>query len=102
MDAAAAIEMWVGTFHAFGLELLTKWPGRVGQAANVRTLDQTGSLALLEENLTKLPLHYYQNLYEPAFELVHVLRMISRCKDSLFLRRCIVPKQRRHCFCRDG
>ena len=26
MNADAAIEMWVGTFHAFGLELVTKWP----------------------------------------------------------------------------
>jgi DNA helicase-2/ATP-dependent DNA helicase PcrA len=83
MDADAAIEMWVGTFHAFGLELLTKWPDRVGRSGNLRILDQTGSLALLEENLTKLPLHYYQNLYEPAYELVHVLRVISRCKDEL-------------------
>jgi superfamily I DNA/RNA helicase len=83
MDADAAIEMWVGTFHAFGLELLTKWPGRVGRSSNVRILDQTGSLALLEENLTKLPLHYYQNLYEPAYELIYVLRVISRCKDEL-------------------
>lgn len=83
LDVAAAIEMWVGTFHAFGFELLTKWPGRVGRSDKLRILDQTGSLALLEENLTKLPLHYYQNLYEPAYELVHVLRTISRCKDEL-------------------
>jgi DNA helicase-2/ATP-dependent DNA helicase PcrA len=83
MDAQAAIEMWVGTFHAFGMEILTKWPARVGRTSNVRILDQTGSLALLEDNLTKLSLHHFQNLYEPAFELVHVLRVISRCKDEL-------------------
>lgn len=83
MDAEAAIEMWVGTFHAFGLELISKWPGRSGRSSDVRILDQAGSLALLEENLTKLPLHYYQNLYEPAYELVHALRAISRCKDEL-------------------
>jgi superfamily I DNA/RNA helicase len=83
MDAQAAIEMWVGTFHAFGLEIVTKWPARVGRTSKVRILDQTGSLAILEDNLTKLPLHHFQNLYEPAFELVHVLRVISRCKDEL-------------------
>ena len=49
----------------------------------VRILDQTGSLGILEDNLAKLPLRYYQNLYEPAYELVHVLRAISRCKDEL-------------------
>ncbi|TSA02997.1 MAG: ImmA/IrrE family metallo-endopeptidase, partial [Planctomycetaceae bacterium] len=83
MDAQAAIEMWVGTFHAFGMEILTKWPDRVGRTGKVRILDQTGSLAILEDNLTKLPLHHFQNLYEPVFELVHVLRVISRCKDEL-------------------
>jgi DNA helicase-2/ATP-dependent DNA helicase PcrA len=83
MNPAAAIEMWIGTFHAFGLELLTKWPVSVGRTDKVRVLDQTGSLALLEKNLDKLPLNYYQNLYEPAYELVPVLRVISRCKDEL-------------------
>ena len=48
MNADAAIEMWVGTFHAFGLELVTKWPSSVGRTSKVRILDQTGSLALLE------------------------------------------------------
>ncbi len=83
LDPSAAIEMWVGTFHAFGLELIKKWPSAVGRTANLRVLDQTGSLALLEDNLTKLPLRHYQNLYEPAYDLVHVLRAISRCKDEL-------------------
>lgn len=79
----AAIETWISTFHAFGLELVTKWPSSIGRTKNVRVLDQTGSLALLEANLEHLPLNYYQNLYEPAYELVLVLRMISRCKDEL-------------------
>lgn len=81
-NANAAIEMWVGTFHAFGLELLTKFHQRIGRTLNVRILDQTGSLELLEDNLERLPLRYYQNLYEPAYELVHVLSAISRCKDE--------------------
>lgn len=83
MNSDAAIEMWVGTFHAFGLELVTKWPSSVGRTSKVKVLDQTGSLALLEANLEKLPLRHYQNLYEPAYELVLILRAISRCKDEL-------------------
>jgi superfamily I DNA/RNA helicase len=83
MNPDAAIEMWIGTFHAFGLELLTKWPSGVNRTSEVHVLDQTGSLALLEKNLEKLPLHYYQNLYEPAYDLVPILRVISRCKDEL-------------------
>lgn len=77
------VEMWVGTFHAFGLEIVQKWPGHVGRTAKVKILDQTGQLALLEENLHRLPLRHYQNLFDPAFELVHVLRAISRCKDEM-------------------
>jgi hypothetical protein len=80
LNAAAAIEMWVGTFHAFGLELIAKWPSALGKTGDVTVLDEAGSLALL---LAKLPLRHYQNLYEPAYELVHVLRAISRCKDEL-------------------
>jgi DNA helicase-2/ATP-dependent DNA helicase PcrA len=83
LNPGAAIEMWIGTFHAFGWELITKWPSAVGRTSKVRVLDQAGSLALLEDNLHKLPLRHYQNLYEPAFELVNVLRAISRCKDEL-------------------
>ena len=82
-NAEAAIEMWVGTFHAFGLELITKYHQRIGRTMNVRILDEAGSLALLEANLIRLPLRYFQNLYEPAYELVPVLRAISRCKDEL-------------------
>jgi superfamily I DNA/RNA helicase len=79
----AAIEMWVGTFHAFGLEMVTKWPGRLGRTSDVKILDQTAQLALLEANLARLPLRHYQNLFEPAYELVYVLQAISRCKDEL-------------------
>jgi len=83
MVGDATIEMWVGTFHAFGLELLRKWPSTVGRTSDVRVLDQTGSLEILEKNLDKLPLHHFQNLYEPAYELVTILRAISRCKDEM-------------------
>lgn len=83
MNADASIEMWVGTFHAFGLELIKKWPSMLGRTSKVRILDQAASLSLLEENLERLPLSHYQNLYDPALELVQVLKVISRCKDEL-------------------
>lgn len=83
VNADAAIEMWVGTFHAFGLELLRRWPSSIRRTGKLRILDQTDSLALLESRLESLPLHHFQNLYEPAYELVKILRAISRCKDEL-------------------
>lgn len=82
-NAQAAIEMWAGTFHAFGLELLSKYPDRIGRSMAMRILDETGQLALLEENLERLPLRHFQNLYDPAFDLTHILRAISRCKDEM-------------------
>jgi DNA helicase-2/ATP-dependent DNA helicase PcrA len=83
MDAKASLEMWVGTFHSFGLELITRWPVGIGRSPQVKIVDDAGALALLEANLEKLPLYHFQNLYEPAYELTHILRAISRCKDEL-------------------
>ena len=83
VDADAAIEMWVGTFHKFGLELVTCYPGRIGRTENVKIFDPTASLALLEANLGQLPLRHYQNLFEPALELAFVVSAISRAKDEL-------------------
>lgn len=80
---SASIEMWIGTFHAFGLELLQKWPNGIDRTLDVRILDQTNSLALLEDNLSRLSLSHYQNLYEPAYDLAEVLKAISRCKDEM-------------------
>ena len=84
MNADAAIEMWVSTFHAFGLELITKWPSRVNRTTQCpHSRSRPDRSAFSKTISTKLPLRYYQNLYEPAYELVHVLRAISRCKDEL-------------------
>lgn len=83
MDAKASLEMWVGTFHSFGLELITRWPSNIGRSSQVKIIDDAGALALLEANLHKLSLYHFQNLYEPAYELTHVLRAISRCKDEM-------------------
>jgi len=94
-NADAAIEMWVGTFHQFGLELITRYPDRVGRTDKVRTLDEARQLGILEDNLTRLPLRYFQNLYEPAYELVPVLRAISDAKTSSSLPQPIARKRRR-------
>jgi len=81
--ADASIQMWVGTFHAFGLELLTKHAALIERTEKMHVLDQDGSLALLEDNLDRLPLQHYLNLIEPAYDLVHVLQAISRAKDEM-------------------
>lgn len=83
MNPRAAIEMWTGTFHAFGWEILAKHADRFGRTINVKLLDEAGCLGLLENNLTRLDLHHFLNIYDPALELREVLRAISRCKDEL-------------------
>lgn len=76
-------DMWIGTFHAFGREILAQNHARLGLPVDFRILDLAGGLALLEKHLARLPLRHFQNLYEPAYELLPVLRMISRCKDEM-------------------
>jgi hypothetical protein len=44
----AASAMWVGTFHAFGLDLIRRFNQELGLPANPRLLDPTDAVALLE------------------------------------------------------
>ncbi len=79
-DAAARI--WMGTFHAFGLELLRKYGERLG-LDKPGVLDPVDAVAVLERGLTDLNLEHYQNLYEPTTYLADILAAISRAKDEL-------------------
>ena len=87
MRIAAKVEgaagMWIGTFHSFGLEILSQRHADVGLPADFAILDGPACLELLESNLGLLPLRHYQNLHEPAYELITVLRIISRFKDEM-------------------
>ena len=79
----AAPQLWIGTFHAFGLELLYKWGAHLGLAQDLHVVDESAALALLERQLPHLQLQHYQNLYDPALQLRYVLRAIFRAKDEL-------------------
>lgn len=80
-DAASC--MWVGTFHAFGLEILRKFGTRLGLPSKPAIIDPVEGLFLLERSLLDLELHHYQNLYEPTTHLGDILAAISRAKDEL-------------------
>jgi hypothetical protein len=80
---AAAAEIWAGTFHAFGLEILRKFGHLADVAEPVRPLDQTDVLALLEQDLPVLGLDHYLRLHEPLSELRYILNAISRAKDEV-------------------
>lgn len=82
-NTRAAAEIWAGTFHAFGLELLRKYGERIGVPSPVRVMDQADALELLERELPTLGLDHYLRLHEPLSELRYILTAISRAKDEL-------------------
>lgn len=79
----AAPKIWVGTFHAFGLELLRRYWQQAGLPPRARVLDPVDALFILERGLPQLGLDHYQNLYEPTTHLGAILAAISRAKDEL-------------------
>ena len=79
----AAAELWAGTFHAFGLEILRKFGHLANVAEPVRLLDQADVLAMLEKDLPFLGLDHYLLLHEPLLNLRHILGAISRAKDEV-------------------
>lgn len=80
-DVAPAI--WMGTFHAYGLELLRKYGDRIGISSSLEVLDPADAVAVLESRLADLSLVHYQYLPEPARDLRHIVAAISRAKDEL-------------------
>jgi DNA helicase-2/ATP-dependent DNA helicase PcrA len=78
-----APDIWMGTFHAFGLELLRKHGTKIGLPSNPIILDPIDALLILEHNLPALNLDRYQNLYDPTLHLRSILAAISRAKDEL-------------------
>ena len=83
VDAVAAPLIWVGTFHAYGLELLRLHHQAAGLPPDFKVLDESGQLALLESVLGELRLDHFQNLWDPTLELRPILRAISRAKDEM-------------------
>jgi len=80
-DAAPLI--WIGTFHAFGLELLRKHGSSIGLPPDPAVLDPVDGMLLLERELPNLRLEHYQYLPEPTLYLKDILTAISRAKDEL-------------------
>ncbi|WNO03999.1 UvrD-helicase domain-containing protein [Rhodoferax mekongensis] len=78
-----AQRMWVGTFHAFGLEFLRKFGNRCGLDTNIQVLNDLGAINILESVLPTLELTAYDVLRDPIGWLPDVLKNIRRCKDDL-------------------
>ena len=90
----AAAEMWTGTFHAFGLDLIRRYYDRLKLPSNVQLIDGAQAIELLEDRLPLMDLEHYHDLRNPAEKLKKILAAISRAKDELvepaeFSRRAI-------------
>jgi DNA helicase-2/ATP-dependent DNA helicase PcrA len=79
----AAPRLWIGTFHAFGLDLVRRYHDRLGLPPNPVLFDRSDAIAVLEEILPTLSLVHYRNLWDPAMVLREIIAAISRAKDEL-------------------
>lgn len=80
-EAAAA--MWIGTFHAFGLDMVRTYHRELGFDQEPRLMDRTEAISLLEEEYLSLGLRHHEDLWEPARPLRDMLQAISRAKDEV-------------------
>ncbi|RWH94139.1 MAG: ImmA/IrrE family metallo-endopeptidase [Mesorhizobium sp.] len=80
-DAAAA--MWIGTFHAFGLDIIRRFHAELGLPKDPRMMDRTEAVELLEEEFLRLRFAHYRNLYDPTQIIADMLAAVSRAKDEV-------------------
>ena len=82
-NPTAAAAMWIGTFHAFGLDIVRRFAPQLGLTKDPRMMDRTEAVELLEQEFPRLGLKHYQDLYDPTRNIVDILSAISRAKDEL-------------------
>ncbi len=82
-EKEAATAMWIGTFHAFGLDLLRRFYKELDVSADAALLDKVEAAELLENEFPKLGLSHYLNLYDPTQVILDMLTAISRAKDEV-------------------
>lgn len=83
VDPDAAAAMWMGTFHAFGLDLVRIYHADLELPGDPRMLDRVEAAELLEREFPRLSLSHYRNLYDPTQIIVDMLAAISRAKDEV-------------------
>jgi superfamily I DNA/RNA helicase len=75
--------IWIGTFHAFGLDLVRRFHDRLGLPAEPTLFDRSDAIEVLQDILPTLPLVHHRNLWDPALVLKDIVSAISRAKDEL-------------------
>ena len=82
-NPAAATAMWMGTFHAFGLDIIRRFAPRLHLPGPPRMMDRTEAVELLGQEFLRLPLRHYRDLYDPTLNIADILSAISRAKDEV-------------------
>lgn len=80
-DAVATL--WLGTFHSFGLDIVHRFHDRLGLSEHPRVVSRYEAIEMLEDELARLPLKHFRNLYDPTLDLGDMLSAISRAKDEV-------------------
>ncbi len=52
--------MWIGMFHAFGLDIVRRFHDKLGLPPDPRLVDRSEAIELLEDELPRLPLRHYR------------------------------------------
>jgi superfamily I DNA/RNA helicase len=96
-----AVEVWTGTFHAFGLEIMRRHYDRLGLDPKIRLVSPSQAVEMLEEHLPLLGLDHFHDLSNPGAKLKEILKPISRAKDELigpqeFRRLAVLGLNRAH------
>jgi superfamily I DNA/RNA helicase/Zn-dependent peptidase ImmA (M78 family) len=79
----AATSLWIGTFHGFGLDILRRFNDECGLPSSPRLLDRVEAVDFIEEEILRLGLKHYRNVYDPAELVADMLGAISRAKDEV-------------------
>lgn len=79
----AAAAMWIGTFHAFGLDVIRRFGTELEFPTDARMMDRTEAVELLEYEFPRLQLVHYRNVYDPTQNITDILGAISRAKDEV-------------------
>lgn len=80
-DAAPA--MWIGTFHAFGLDLVRRHHQQLGFPREPRIMDRSEAIAIMEREYLALDLRHHRDFMDPARPLKDMLGAMSRAKDEV-------------------
>ncbi len=78
-----AVEVWAGTFHAFGLEVMRQFYDRLDLSPIIRLVSPSQAVEMLEDQLPLLGLKHFHDLRDPGARLKDLLKPIQRAKDEL-------------------